>query len=70
MASALLRTKEAARFLSLSERTLEGLRVRGGGPRFISLSRRAVAYRPEDLEEWVRSRLRTSTSDDGEAASA
>jgi predicted DNA-binding transcriptional regulator AlpA len=61
----LLRTEAAARFLSLSERTLEGLRVRGGGPRFISLSRRAVAYRPEDLEEWVQSRVRRSTSDDG-----
>jgi len=34
------------------------------------MSKRAIAYRPEDLEEWVRGRLRTSTSDDGEAARA
>ena len=35
----LLTTKEAARFLRLSHRTLEGFRVRGSGHRFIKAGR-------------------------------
>jgi predicted DNA-binding transcriptional regulator AlpA len=44
-----LRTcKQAAAFLTVSEKTLEAWRSQNRGPRFIKLGRR-VAYRMEDL---------------------
>lgn len=60
---ALLFTTEAAFLLGLSPRTLEALRLRGGGPPFISVTPKAVRYRRYDLEEWITNRLKTSTSD-------
>lgn len=61
----LLTTKEAARFLRLSHRTLEGFRVRGMGPRFIKAGsglRSRVLYHPADIRNWVERRF-SSTSD-------
>lgn len=48
-ASPLLTTKEAARTLNLSHRTLEDWRLRGGGPPFIRLGAKAVRYALADL---------------------
>jgi len=61
----LLDTRGAAAVLRLSPRTLESLRLRGGGPRYIRLSRRAVRYHPTDLNVWIEESRRRSTSDDG-----
>ncbi len=58
----LLNQREASAFLRLSERTLERLRLTGGGPRFAKAGRRVV-YRVEDLEAWITERLRHSTSE-------
>lgn len=57
-------TRAAAKFLSLSPKTLETLRTRGGGPTFSKLGRRVV-YRREDLDSWLKNRRRASTSDLG-----
>jgi hypothetical protein len=54
--------EEAAAFLKLSPRTLEKLRVVGGGPRFRKFGRR-VFYAVCDLEEWAALRTCDSTSD-------
>jgi hypothetical protein len=40
-------TSQAADFLHLSRRTLEGLRVRGGGPKYRKIGR--VFYEHSDL---------------------
>jgi predicted DNA-binding transcriptional regulator AlpA len=58
----LLTEQEAARQLHLSQKTLEGWRTRGGGPKFVRLGTRAVRYRPADLNEFVERGLRTSTA--------
>lgn len=58
---------EAARYLGISVRTLEGWAVRGGGPRMLKLGSRVV-YRRRDLDAWLATRERASTSDRGEAA--
>ena len=55
---ALLHTVEAAFLLGLSPRTLETLRLRGDGPAFIVVTKRAVRYRRQDLIEWIRARPR------------
>jgi hypothetical protein len=64
----LLRTGQAASRLGLSERYLEILRVRGDGPPFVNFGR-CVRYRPFDLDRWVETRLRRSTSERFDAGS-
>jgi len=61
-----LRTPEAARFVGLSIRTLEKHRIYGTGPRYAKLGGRVV-YRLEDLQTWVDSAVKASTSDPGKA---
>jgi predicted DNA-binding transcriptional regulator AlpA len=53
---------EAARMLGISMRTLQRLRVDGGGPTFVKLTERRLGYAVEDLQKWVRGRARASTS--------
>ena len=62
---ALLFTAEAAFLLGLSPRTLEALRLRGGGPPFVAVTPKAVRYRHRDIEAWIAERRRVSTSDPG-----
>jgi predicted DNA-binding transcriptional regulator AlpA len=58
----LLTQRQAAAALCLSERTLERLRVSGGGPRFVRAGR-SIRYREGDLESWITSRVVGSTSE-------
>ena len=62
----LLNTEQAAAALDLSPRTLERYRVVGGGPRYRKVGR-WVRYLPSDLERWLNSRGRNTTSDDGDS---
>lgn len=62
---ALLFTAEAAFLLGLSTRTLEALRLKGEGPPFYALGKRAVRYRRCDLDSWMGAKRRRSTSDPG-----
>ncbi len=55
-------TKEAAAFMGLRSNTLEIWRVRGTGPKFVKLGR-AVRYRLPDIESYIESQLRSSTSE-------
>ena len=59
----LIDERDAAKFLSLSVRTMQGFRYRGGGPPTYRLSARCVRYRRRDLLEWATKRLRESTAD-------
>jgi predicted DNA-binding transcriptional regulator AlpA len=59
----LLNTRQAAERCGLSARTLEKYRITGGGPPFIRLGG-AVRYQLEDLDAWIASNRRRSTSDD------
>jgi hypothetical protein len=54
---------EAADFLGYSSRALQNWRLRGGGPRFVCVSRRSIRYRRRDLIEWAEGRLHSSTSE-------
>jgi len=59
-----LRTPEAARFLSLSGRTLEKHRTYGTGPAYRKIGGRVV-YAIEDLKAWADRGTKMSTSDPG-----
>jgi excisionase family DNA binding protein len=55
-------TAEAADYLKISKRTLERLRLTGGGPKYAKAGRR-VLYRKSWLDQWLEGRCFTSTSE-------
>jgi hypothetical protein len=57
-----LRTKPAGRYVGLAASTMEKLRLTGDGPPFLKLGR-TVVYDTDDLDSWLASRRRRSTSD-------
>lgn len=57
-------TKEAARFLAPSARTLEKHRTYGTGPAYRKIGGRVV-YALSDLQAWADKGLRYSTSESG-----
>ena len=65
---ALIDEKAAAEFLGLTGRTMQKLRQRGDGPRYVRISSRCLRYRRIDLREYAEARMRTSTSDPGDEA--
>lgn len=60
---AALNTAQTAIYTGLAEKTLEGLRCRGGGPRFVKYGRKAVRYLLCDLDAWMGERVVSSTSE-------
>ena len=68
--NALIDEKTAAAFLGLTDRTMQAMRQRGGGPEYIVISCRCLRYRRIGLRAWADARLRSSTSDPGPAADA
>jgi len=58
-----LDAREAAALLGVHPSTLEGYRLRGGGPRYFSPPRtRVVRYAERDLLAWLVASARSSTS--------
>ena len=68
MNTRLLTTTEAARYLSVSKAYLERDRWAGARIPFVRIGERAVRYQLSDLESYISSRVRYSTSDKGETA--
>jgi excisionase family DNA binding protein len=54
-------TPGAAKYLGLSPATLETMRSKGRGPKFVKLGT-AVRYRLSDLDEYLSARVVQSTS--------
>lgn len=65
MSDPVLSTKEAARILALSHRTLEGLRLRRKGPRFLTLPNGRVRYFQSDVIAWRSGAERVEVGQDG-----
>ena len=63
----MLSTPEAASYCGSSASTFAKLRLYGGGPHYVKLGRRVV-YDRADLDQWLTSNRRASTSDEVEAA--
>ncbi len=57
-----LRPKEAAAYIKSSESTLAKKRLKGNGPTYTKFGR-LVLYAKQDLDEYLTSRRRRSTSD-------
>jgi len=60
-----LRPREAANYLNLANSTLAKMRLNGTGPVFIKAGR-VVLYDIQDLELWLDSHKRISTSQYGQ----
>lgn len=56
-------TSQASAYTGLAYATLECLRTRGGGPRFIKYGRKAVRYLRADLDAFMAERSVASTSE-------
>ena len=65
MQSQLLTTQQAATRLGVSKAFLERDRWAGAQIPFIKVGNRAVRYRESDLEGYIASKVRHSTSDRG-----
>jgi predicted DNA-binding transcriptional regulator AlpA len=62
-----IRTPEAANYVGLSKSQLEKLRLRGTGPAYSKLGKIAL-YAVADLDDWVASSRRMSTSEPAKVA--
>ena len=62
MSQSLLTTKEAANYLCVSKAFLERDRWAGARVPFIKVGSRAVRYRQSDLDNFIESQQRISTS--------
>lgn len=63
MTNTLLKTKEAAGYLGVSAAFLERDRWAGAKIPFVKIGSRAVRYRREDLDAYIVSKVRGSTSE-------
>ena len=59
---ACMRPREAAKYLSLSQSTLDKWRAMGKGPTCVQLGSKAVTYRRLDLDAWLKARQRKTTA--------
>lgn len=64
METDILTTAEAAKYVRLSQPTLERFRLTGAGAEYLKLGG-AVRYRRCDLDAWLETRRVRSTSDGG-----
>lgn len=62
-APALMTQDQAAAYLAVAPRTLEHWRLKGGGPKFVRMSGRAIRYRKADIDAWIEGRCVASTSE-------
>lgn len=60
-------TRDAAAYCGLGKSTFDKLRLTGSGPTFCRPTPRRVVYDVADLDAWLTSRRRRSTSDVGSA---
>lgn len=60
-----LRAPAAAQYVGLSPSTLAKMRLRGDGPLYMKAGPRVVLYDIADLDIWLASRKRRSTSEVG-----
>ena len=61
---------EAAAYTGISASSLNKRRMASDGPPFLKLTARRVVYDATDLDRWLESKRRVSTSDPGDTSVA
>ncbi|NGO53009.1 helix-turn-helix transcriptional regulator [Allomesorhizobium camelthorni] len=67
--SPFLNTAQAAFYIGLSQRTLEKMRLTGGGPKYRKHGR-YVRYHIDELDDWSKGSSQDSTSEHDESGSS
>jgi len=57
----LIDEKQASQLMGISPRTLQGYRVKGGGPEFIKLNNKIVRYKICDIQNWINENKKNNT---------
>lgn len=60
----LITDREVSKLTGIPRKTLQALRLRGGGPDFIKI-RSSCRYRPSEIENWLKANTRKTTSEGG-----
>jgi predicted DNA-binding transcriptional regulator AlpA len=55
-------TDEVAGYLGVNKKTLDRMRGRGDGPRYLRLTKKIIRYSRADVEEFLNSRKRANTA--------
>lgn len=55
--------KQVAEYLGISPKTLQGYRVKGGGPEFMKIGHKSVRYKFSDIQQWAENRKKRNTSE-------
>jgi len=58
----LLTSKELAKILNVTTKTLERWRGAGEGPLFIRMNSSNIRYRPQDVEAFIKARVYSNTA--------
>ena len=58
----LMTTEDVARHLGVNKKTLDRMRGRGDGPRYLRLTSKIIRYRLADIEEFLEAKARTNTA--------
>lgn len=53
---------QAATYLQMSRGSLAQLRYLGKGPKYIALTKKAIRYRPTDIDAWADASERAGTA--------
>ncbi len=64
MPESLLTSREVAKWLLISNQTLNHWRISGAGPKFIRLSANRIGYRLDDVEAWLAGRAIYTTNEE------
>ena len=59
-------SEELAKLLCMHSNTLDILRIKGGGPKYIQFGKRHIVYAASDIQEFLNTCRRSSTSDKGD----
>lgn len=54
---------QVAKAIGVSKTWLDQMRLNGNGPLYVKIGRR-VLYRPSDVDDWLKTHRRRSTSDE------
>lgn len=57
----LIDEKQASQLMGISPRTLQGYRVKGGGPEFIKLNNKIVRYKISAIQNWINDNKKINT---------
>lgn len=60
----LIDDREVSKLTGIARKTLQNMRLKGGGPEFIKIGKNC-RYRPSEIDNWLKANTRRTTSEGG-----